>query len=149
MNNSRGLGRLIAITCALAVVCALVFGTSFLAVRAQASNDVIETTQESEWFVLTDNDTKLVVRLANYNEGYTWKYGQSYDILDERHGFQMTDDETKEDNRDEFTVHFQAADIRPAVTTLIFSYMKNRDSEAIDTKMLKVRVSEDGTLSVE
>ena len=148
MNTSRGLGRLIAITCALAVLCALIFCTSFFTVRAQAADDEVVTKEETEWYSLTENGTNLVVHLQNYADGYMWKYGQSVDVLNERHAFQLEEEETKEDSPEEYVIHFEASELRPAETTLVFSYVKDRESKEIDTKILKVRVDQAGKLEI-
>ena len=148
MNKNKGLGRLIVIACALAIACTLVLSTSFLSVRAEAANDVVESSESYAWYDISNNGRELNVHLSNYLADYEWKYGMSSDILEQRYVFQMESEETAGDIGGEYSLHFMAGNMRPAETTLTFSYIKDSDSQAVETKTIKVKIDEDGKLEV-
>ena len=135
-KESKGLSRLIAVSCTLAVLCVIVFSVPFFSVRAEAGETISEATESNDWYSVSDDGRELMVYLDNYLEGYSWRYGMDHDGLEIIYPYE----DSSEDVRDDQNFRFEADPEFCGVINMTFVYIKDQDSQAAETRKLSVQL---------
>lgn len=131
---------LIALNICLAVMCAVVFGFSAFAVRANAANYDAEKVKSTEWYTISDDGRTIDIHLDGNLSGYQWKYGLSNDTLRELRHTELTDDQKESDLNYDWSAHFTTDSAVSGDVVITLQYVLNSESGSADTRTIPLHI---------
>lgn len=124
----------------LILMCGAAFGANAFILRADAANYATDELAAEDWYELNSGGNELTVHLPNRFDDYAWKYGMSNDNVRELYSFEIDEGHFDHEVDGEWNVHFAPNTQKDGDVILTFVYVKDADSQAIETRKVKLHI---------